>query len=478
MRDRPVDPRRRSRVSTVAERVADPWTIPAAHDPATRECLAHWQVLQQAGRFEWDEDRDTSWWQLPAMPEYAGSRAALAAAGLDPDAAARMDHDTALRLLRERASGWTRRDAAAAFVAGLGSAPAAWRSALPGELLAEVVPEHPHTAWSDDSPTTCEVCGFRDQPVQLIQEWAFRLTEGTPLDGDPVGYALVLEGLGDARPEPTEHDRWALGAILAVLRTLPSGTRYSAAAKAVSSARILRGTRTAVDVLEDLALVGVLAPPGHPGLAERFTTYLERDQRPTVRVEVQAPLAWWDTGVGSHGVRVEVFEELFGGLGIPVVDLDAPRPSPRPAAKDTIDGGLAARVRALAPKQRKVAASVGEGPAAAGDVWAIRLEPGRWVAVYVHEVSDEYQRPYAHAEFLDGVHPEMPAAGDVSTEVRPRSRGRGRAASWVHSLEKTPWVRRIAQGVAAPQGDGPRPVNGSWGAAKDLRFDSEWHFPD
>ncbi|WP_414172561.1 hypothetical protein [Clavibacter tessellarius] len=457
-------------------RVADPWSIPATHDPVTREVLAHWKVLQKAGRFAWDADRGTSWWQLPATPEYAGSRAALADAGLDPDAAARMEHDTALRLLRERAGSWTRSAAAAAFVAGLGSAPAAWRSALPGALLAEVVPEHPHTPWGDESPTPCEVCGFQDQPVQLIQEWAFRLTEGTPLDGDPVGYALVLESLGDARPEPTEHDRWALGAILAVLRTLPAKVRYAAAAKAVSSARILRGPRTAASVLEDLALVGVLAPPDRPGLAERFTTYRERYQRPTVRVEVQSPLAWWDTGVGSHGVRVEVFEELFGTLGIPVVDLDAPRPSPRPAAKDTIDGGLAARVRTLAPTQRKVAASVGEGPAAAGDVWAIRLEPWHWVAVYVHEVSDERQRPYAHAEFLDGVQPEMPAAGDISMEVRPGPWGR--AADWVHSLESTPWVRRIAQGVAAPQGDGPRPDDGSWEAAKELRTLSGWHFGD
>ncbi len=245
------------------------------------------------------------------------------------------------------------------------------------------------------------------------------------------------------------------------------------AAKAITSAKILRGSRTAVDVLEALALIGVLAPQDRPGMAERFTSYRERDQRPNVRVEVQAPLAWWDTGLGDHGIRVEVFEQLFGSLDVPYVDLDAQRPAPVPAAKHTVDGGLSARVRALGPKPPKVAASVGDGPAAPGDVWAIRREPGRWVTVYVHEIR-ERERPYAHTEFLTGEHEEMPSAAEITLRVQPRADGR--APTWVHSLEKTSWVRRIAQGLDEPAADEPRPGDGSWVSAKDLRGLVGWHF--
>lgn len=451
----------------------DPWRIPATHDAQTREQLARWEVLRGAGRFEWDAERKATWQQVPTMPAYAPLRAALAAAGLDPDTAADPAHDDVLAQLRERAAAWSLEAAAAAFVAGLWSAPAAWRSALPGVLIARAMPAHPFTPWSASSPDLCEVCGWRRGPVQLLQAWAFRLTAGTPLDGDPAGYAQVLQWLGDARPEPTEYDRWALGALRTVLRDLPAGSRYAAAAKAIATAKILRGARTPAAVLEDLALVGVLAPPTHPGMAERFTTYRERDMRPDVRVEVQAPLAWWDSRVGQHGMRTEWFDALFGMLDIPDVSLDAPRPVPSPAAKDSLDGGLAARVRALTPKQPKAAASVGDGPAAAGDVWAIRLEPGRWVTAYVHEVRGR-GRPYAHAEFLAGVFSDIPEAADIPTRVQPRRSGR--APTWVHSLEKTPWVRRIAQNRPAPAGDEARPQNGNWCAAKELRHLSSWHY--
>ena len=463
----------------------DPFTIPTAHDPATRELLACWEVLRRAGRFDWDEDWRGSRYQLPTLPIYAPLLKDLRDAGLDPDTRESLSHDEAIARLQQRCAPWSQADAAAAFVAGLWSAPAAWRSALPGLLVARTLPAHAFTPWSDDVPTLCEVCGHREGPDQAVCEWAFRLTEGAPLDGVPQAYAQVLGWLGEGRPTPTTYDRWALGAIRAVLRGLPAGTRYAAAAKAITSARILRGVGTAVNVLENLALMGVLAPADRPGMAERYTTYRQRDQRPSTRVEVQAPLAWWDTRVGEHGIRTEVFDALFGALDIPTVDLNAPRPQPVPAAKDTLDGGLAARMRARTPKLPTAAPSVGHGPAAAGDVWAIRLEPGRWVSVYVHEVRERAvytrgqvsgHRAHAHAEFLRGVHTEAPTAAELAERgLRVQPRQNGRSATWVHSLEKTAWVRRVAQGMPAPAGDEARPADGSWCAAKELRQLFAWH---
>ena len=163
----------------------------------------------------------------------------------------------------------------------------------------------------------------------------------------------------------------------------------------------------------------------------------------------------------------------------------APRPQRVPAAKDTLDGGLAARMRARTPKLPAAAPSVGHGPAAAGDIWAIRLEPGRWASVYVHEVREraDYtrgqvsgQRAYAHAEFLRGVHTEAPTAAELAQrDLHVQPRQNGRSATWVHSLEKTAWVRRVAQGMPAPAGDETRPTDGSWCAAKELRQLFAWH---
>ncbi|MBI9114314.1 hypothetical protein [Sanguibacter suaedae] len=440
------------------------------HDPGVRDQVARWQVLRKAGAATWDHLRGGS-----GPPEYAPLVRTLVEAGHSPDVVDDPEHDVAQQSLRQHAGAWSDDEAAAAFVAGLWSAPAAWRSALPGLLVARAMPVHPLVPWNEDA-SLCEVCGFRAGPVQLVDEWASRLTEGTPLDGEPSAYGRTLAWLGRGRPGPTEHDRWALGAVLEVLATVPDGTRYAAAAKAIAAAGVLRSRRAAVAVLEDLALVGVLARPDRPGMVERFTTYRERDQRPTVRVEVQAPLAWWDTTVGDHGVRRDLFDGLFGGLDVPAVSLDGPRPTPSPAAKDTIDGGLAGRAQALAPRAPRISASVGAGPPAPGDVWAVRVLPGRWVTLYVHEVADRGGRPYARTEFLAGVHPALPELEDVSGTVQPRADGR--APTWAHSLGTTSWTRRIGQVVPVPAADRSLPDGGSWVAAKELRHLSGWHFPD
>lgn len=444
--------------------------IPPGHEPDTGDQLARWRLLQTSGH---RPHHLTGAWTPPTDPALGALADALTSAGLDPAATSHLDHAATLDLLHQGAAAWTRTSAASAFTAALWSAPAAWRSALPGVLLAEAMPAHPFAPWSAASPTVCEVCGYRDEPVHLLTSWALRLTGGTPLDGDPTGYAATLDWCGTERPQPTDYDRWALAAVFAVIRSLPVATRYSAAAKAITGARILRGRWAARDVLEALALVGVLAPPDRPGLSERFTTYRERDQRPTVRVEVQAPLAWWNTDVGDGGIRTDIAEELFGDLGLPTVDLEGPRPTPTPPEKQTLDGGLAARVRALTPRQPRASASVGSGPVAPGDVWAIRLEPGRWVTAYVHEVR-ERERPYAHAEYLLGVHEAQPGVADVTLRVAPRLDGR--APQWVHSLETTPWVRRIAQGVPPPDADEPRPSDGSWQSGRHFKELSGWYF--
>lgn len=440
--------------------------IPTWHDPEVRDLLARWEILKKAWRFQWDAEVGQAWHRPSEVDQWSAYVEPLAAYGLDPRTLVVSEHDPVLAELRARAGQWTMHDAAQAFMAGLWSAPAAWRSALPGVVLARAMPDHDLDPWSEAESELCQICGFRGHGIdaQVVGEWAFRLTIGTPLDGEPTGYARTFRWFDDRRPTPTEYDRWALGAIRAVLRTLPPATRYSKAGKAIDAAGLLSGKQGA-EVLDDMALVGVLASPEHPGMLERFTTYREREVRPNRRVEVQAPLGFWSTSVGDAGVRTELWEEVFPD--VPEVDLARPRPTPTPPKKDTLTGGLGARTRALAPKAERASASIGDGPAAAGDVWAMRVRPGKWVTFYVHDVNTERDRPYARVELLRGVFPEQPTAGEVSTQSQPSTRGR--SIMYAHSVEKTPWTRRIAQGVAAPEGEGDVPSKGSWQALLHLK---------
>ncbi|WIX79730.1 hypothetical protein QRX50_02710 [Amycolatopsis carbonis] len=293
--------------------------------------------------------------------------------------------------------------------------------------------------------------------------WYRRHTEGAPIDGDVPGHVLALEELaGQPRPVPSEHDRWLLRAVLTVLRTLPAGKGYGAARTELKRHRLLDTTSVHAygSVLEELALVGVVATADHPGLVRRWSDYVERDQRPNDRIEVQGPLAWWRS---SEGLREDVVREVFADFDTGDVDLDAPRP----AAGSTIAAAVGKRVRELA-RTGTVARSVGTEPAAAGDVYAMRVAADRWVTLYVWSVDATGSRPYAEVEFLAGLFPELPAPAALSGRVQPR-----RAKRWryrAHSLEKAPNTRRVAQGVPGPEAEGPPPDRSAAGNAKDLRL--------
>ncbi|QYN25111.1 hypothetical protein [Amycolatopsis sp. DSM 110486] len=120
----------------------------------------------------------------------------------------------------------------------------------------------------------------------------------------------------------------------------------------------------------------------------RWSDYVERDQRPNDRIEVQGPLAWWRS---SDGLREDVVHEVFADFDVESLDLDAPRPAPDPLPGATIVAGVGKRVRELAKQARTgaVPRSVGTEPATAGDVYAMRVAADRWVTVYVWSVDSK-----------------------------------------------------------------------------------------
>jgi hypothetical protein len=107
----------------------------------------------------------------------------------------------------------------------------------------------------------------------------------------------------------------------------------------------------------------------------------------------------------------------------------------------------------------------------------VRVRDGAWVTVYCHEVSTRSGKTvYVLCEYLDGVFAYMPAAADL----QPRFRGRpdGRWQHWTSSMDSTPWVRRIARGVACPPETAPKPDRIAGGGAQSLKYLADWCFTE
>jgi len=422
-----------------------------------------------SGPTRWDEELQASRHDV-SQSISAQDLDALEAAGHEPNRYVRPQHDETINELKKLANQWTLEDAAQAFVASMWSAPMLWRSLLTGKLIASSMPDHEHTPYPSSS--TCQICGLSvDQATDTTLQWYWRMTNGTPLDGDPFGQVLALRELSAAQelPIPNDYDRWTLRAVLTVLRELPPKTRYSKAAIALKKERLLPTQKEYAyrDLLETLALIGILDTPEHPGMITEYTTYIQRDARPNVRVEVQAPLAWWDSSVGINENNLNKIFHDFDLTNISLSD----KPEENPTVKDTILGALEKK-RIVRGKVPKKSPDAGTGEAEAGDVYAVRVREGVWVTLYCHEVR--YKRVIV--EYLDGVFPDMPGKADLQGTFRPRTTGRWQCSAI--AIDSTSWVRRVARGFPLPSSPLPEPDRLPFHNAKDLKHMVRWCFPD
>lgn len=381
------------------------------------------------------------------------------------------EHDGIMKELFCLADTWSLSAAADAFAASLWSAPFLWRSALPAKLLSMAMPSHPHTPYAG-SPGTCTICGFQDKAVDMTMSWYHRMIQGTPLDGEPVGYVLALREMARAgleeRPIPTEYDLWTFRAILTAIRLAPPRTKYGKLRDMLHKEKLLPTSKKYAygSLLETMALIGLLDTEQCPGLFTRYTTYSHRDERPSVRTEVQGPLAVWDTSVG---INEATLKKLFPNLDTSSVDL-ADRPEPIPALSQTVTGDLEKRKM---PRSKVIKSpDAGSGPAQAGDVYAVRIRDNVWVTVYCHRVEDRY----VYVEYLEGIFSEMPMKAQLKNAVRPRRNGRWQLRA--SGMDKTVGVKRIARNIPVPETDLPEPEKVSFGNAGDLKHLASWCFAE
>lgn len=429
------------------------------------------RLLKQvySGPTRWDEKLQASRHDV-SQSISAQEREGLEAAGHEPNRFVRPQHDETITELKQLANQWTINEAAQAFVSSLWSAPMIWRSLLTGKLIASGMPSHEHTPYPSSS--TCKICGLSvDQATDTTLQWYWRMTNGTPLDGDPFGQVLALRELAAAQelPIPNEYDRWTLRAVLTVLRELPPKTRYSKAAIAHKKERLLPTQKEYAyrDLLETLALIGILDTSEHPGMITEYTTYIQRDERPNVRVEVQAPLAWWDSSVG---INENNLNKIFHDFDLTNISL-ADKPEENPTVKDTILGALEKK-RSVRGKVPKASPDAGTGEVQSGDVYAVRVREGVWVTVYCHEVRDKR----VIVEYLDGVFPEMPGKSDLHGTFRPRTNGRWQCSAI--AIDSTSWVRRVAREFPIPASPLQEPDRIPFHNAKELKHMASWCFPE
>lgn len=388
----------------------------------------------------------------------------LRAAGLVPNVFIRWGHDEAIDRLRQSAAAVDLRRAADAFVASMVSADPAWLSVLPATALGRVMPAHAEQPMGGGS---CRVCFYEAAPIDTTQAAYFRHLDGSGWgDAHPAGGVLALDAAiaspSAAWPHPTPRDVWVFHRVLDLLRALPASARYSQARTALQKAGLLRADHPArcETVLEALAFIGILQTPEHPGMLTRFTPAIERDRRPSTRVEVPAPLAWWTAGDGIHEALVAT---LFGHLERPEAE---PVPPPaRPAARRKAASPASPRPKSL------------PGPPTPGSVYAVRYREDLWGAAYCHEVrTDERGIMRGRMEYLDLLSPTAPTADQVAgTTFRDRRNGE-RFQTWCSGLDKTPGVKRIAIDVPAPAHDQPVPDRIPIGGARDLQHLAGWNF--
>ncbi|CAN7575466.1 hypothetical protein [Acidovorax sp. LjRoot194] len=403
----------------------------------------------------------------------AQERQQLADAGWTPNTPVQWPHDETIQRLRSLAAQVDLRRAADAFVASLGSAGLQWQAVLPAVALGLAMPEHAHQPMGPGSDR-CAICfhtAMAKDRTQLAYHRALQGSGWSDEDG-PLAAVLTLEDAlqcpPDSWPQPAPRDIWVLHQLLGLLRRLPGIARYSQARTAIQAAKWLQPAKPwrAGLLLEALAFVGVLQAPDRPGLRTRFTSARERDQRPSVRVEVPGPLAWW---TAAHGTNDALLQSLFGHLQRPTAEPAAPAPQPPPSRAKS-----AARPTGVPKAPRAL-----PGPLAAGDVYVVRFREDLWGAAYCHEMRTDEPTGVVRGrmEYLDILSPTPPTPADLAERgFRDRLDG-SRWQMWCASLDQTSGVKRIAQGVPPRPHAQRMPDRITHGGAKELRHMAAWNFP-
>jgi hypothetical protein len=378
----------------------------------------------------------------------------LGSIGLSPNDRVDSTHDEAMAHLLAARAEFSIADGATAFVASLDGDGVGPRGCfLEAALLAHRAPNHSHEG---DGP--CRECG-------LDARWSFDRTEdfyewNTVATGIPGSVPWALRALSELSAwraiSPSPRARALLASALHALDTLPPTARAGAACDAVAASGLSKSA--ARSLVETLAFAGVLEAPPHRGLASGWVSYWDRDRRPNVRTEWDAPLGFWR---GSNGVSWDNAAALFNVRQSDPIEI-APIAQNAAQIESTPTESNTPAPRKSAPRR----GGLPRRPARAGDVWALRVREDAWVLAYVWAVEERGGRPFALTEFVGELAETCPEVVSDALVARPRYDGRWQY--WTSGLEKATGSALLAEGRAAPTVADALPDRVAGGSAKDL----------
>lgn len=199
--------------------------------------------------------------------------------------------------------------AAAAFVASLGSRQLAARSALGSVASIRHLVPHTRQPWS---AAACGECGLYETDIpEDLDVLSFERHKWGGVRHGNVAYAWfdLEQSARSEPPKETPRDTEILNSVLDAARHAAPDARPGNLERAI--APLLRSTKDERRVLlEILALCGILAPAGRPGLLSQWRTMPERQPPPRPsRNDWAYPMAWWR---GSVGVNDAAARMVFG----------------------------------------------------------------------------------------------------------------------------------------------------------------------
>ena len=218
------------------------------------------------------------------------------------------DHDDLVTRTVALASTTDLAPAADAFLASLSTRSLHLRPFLTSAVVARHLPEHSYVP----GRRGCAICGVPDREreidLNVLNFERHRWGGVRHLDVAFLWFALDRFAV-ESVPTPTAEDHGLLTAILDGLRDLPASTTLTQAEPVL---RLLRSNKDErCTLLEALAIMDVLASPGHPGFLHRFVDEQHRELPPKHFMDRGYPGEWWQAG---DGIDEETVAELFPHL--------------------------------------------------------------------------------------------------------------------------------------------------------------------
>jgi hypothetical protein len=201
------------------------------------------------------------------------------------------------------------------FLAGLTSRRLDWRSGLPAYAVARQYPDHAY-APTEGHPYICSVCGDytykeREQRnVNLLNQ--FRLATGglCQIGMGPITLAFYLDQFSRIQPvKSSKAEEDIFWQIIELIENAEDRDKATDLEKKLSKAKLLKGDKNERrEILETLALCGILETKEHKGFYKQYVPVWTREQR-GVDTDMGYPLRWWR---GKNKINEEALYFWFG----------------------------------------------------------------------------------------------------------------------------------------------------------------------